>query len=162
MLTVGQVIESISGTLPVGLDQTITDTVIDSRLAGNNALFIALPGEQHDGHEFVADAFERGARLAIIEHDIETDVPTLDIRRALPDIDLSVLQPPLCLRVKSSLRTLQQLARYWRAKFELRVIGITGSVGKSTTKELVADVLELRKRRDDVQRLVDGVQLPSD
>jgi UDP-N-acetylmuramoyl-tripeptide--D-alanyl-D-alanine ligase len=144
MLTIGQVIESICGTQPVGLDHTITDTVIDSRLVKRGALFIALPGEQHDGHEFVADAFERGAQLAIIEHDVETDAPTLDIRRALPEIDLSVLQPPLCLRVESSLRALQQLARYWRAKFDLRVIGITGSVGKSTTKELVADVLSRR------------------
>ncbi|MFN2148773.1 MAG: UDP-N-acetylmuramoyl-tripeptide--D-alanyl-D-alanine ligase [Anaerolineales bacterium] len=144
MLTIGQVIESICGTQPVGLDHTITDTVIDSRLVKRGALFIALPGEQHDGHEFVADAFERGAQLAIIEHDVETDAPTLDIRRALPEIDLSVLQTPLCLRVESSLRALQQLARYWRAKFDLRVIGITGSVGKSTTKELVADVLSRR------------------
>ncbi|MFN2274749.1 MAG: Mur ligase domain-containing protein, partial [Anaerolineales bacterium] len=119
MLTIGQVIESICGTQPVGLDHTITDTVIDSRLVKRGALFIALPGEQHDGHEFVADAFERGAQLAIIEHDVETDAPTLDIRRALPEIDLSVLQTPLCLRVESSLRALQQLARYWRAKFYL-------------------------------------------
>jgi UDP-N-acetylmuramoyl-tripeptide--D-alanyl-D-alanine ligase len=144
MLTVGQVIESISGTLPVGLDQAITDTVIDSRLVTEGALFVALPGEQRDGHEFVADAFERGARLAIVARDIETDASTLDIRRELPEVDLSVLHLPLVLRVDDSLLALQQLARFWRAKFELRVIGISGSVGKSTTKELVADVLSRR------------------
>ncbi|MEJ2011999.1 MAG: UDP-N-acetylmuramoyl-tripeptide--D-alanyl-D-alanine ligase [Anaerolineales bacterium] len=144
MLTVGQVVESITGTMPAGLEQPISGTVIDSRLAQKRALFVALPGEQYDGHEFVADAFERGAILAIIDHDIELDVPMLDIRRSLPEIDLSVLQPPLCLRVKDSLRALQQLARYWRAKFDIKVIGITGSVGKSTTKELVADVLSRR------------------
>jgi UDP-N-acetylmuramoyl-tripeptide--D-alanyl-D-alanine ligase len=144
MLTVGPVVESITGTMPAGLEQPISGTVIDSRLAQKRALFVALPGEQYDGHEFVADAFERGAILAIIDHDIELDVPMLDIRRSLPEIDLSVLQPPLCLRVKDSLRALQQLARYWRAKFDIKVIGITGSVGKSTTKELVADVLSRR------------------
>jgi len=144
MLTVGQVVESITGTLPAGLGQSITGTVIDSRHAGEGSLFVALPGEQRDGHEFVADAFERGAILAIIDQDLTIDAPTLDIRRALPEIDLSVLKLPLCLRVESSLRGLQQLAGYWRDKFELRVIGITGSVGKSTTKELVADVLGQR------------------
>jgi UDP-N-acetylmuramoyl-tripeptide--D-alanyl-D-alanine ligase len=144
MLTVGQVIESICGTRPVGLDHVITDTVIDSRLATEGVLFVALPGEQHDGHELVADAFERGALLAIVEHEVEVEAPTLDIRRSLPEIDLSVLEPPLCLRVNNSLHGLQQLARYWRAQFDLRVIGITGSVGKSTTKELVADVLSRR------------------
>jgi UDP-N-acetylmuramoyl-tripeptide--D-alanyl-D-alanine ligase len=144
MLTVGQVVESIIGTMPAGLDQPISGTVIDSRLVKKGALFVALPGEQFDGHQFVADAFERGAVLAIIDQDIEIEAPTLDIRRSLPEVDLSVLRPPLCLRVQDSLRALQQLARFWRAKFELRVIGITGSVGKSTTKELVADVLSRR------------------
>ncbi|MGD2058713.1 MAG: UDP-N-acetylmuramoyl-tripeptide--D-alanyl-D-alanine ligase, partial [Anaerolineales bacterium] len=48
---------------------------------------------------------------------------------------------PICLRVESSLKALQTVAKHWRAKFDLRVIGITGSVGKSTTKELAADVL---------------------
>ena len=51
---------------------------------------------------------------------------------------------PLCLRVDDSLLALQQVARFWRRKLDLKVIGITGSVGKSTTKELVAEVLSQR------------------
>ncbi|MGB3400915.1 MAG: Mur ligase family protein, partial [Candidatus Deferrimicrobiaceae bacterium] len=144
MLTIGQVVESIVGIQPVGLEQVISDTVIDSRLAREGSLFVALPGESVDGHDYVQDAFQRGAVLAIIQHDITAQATVLDIRRALPEIDLGVLPPPICLRVEDSLSALQQLARFWRARFDLRVIGITGSVGKSTTKELIADVLSRR------------------
>jgi UDP-N-acetylmuramoyl-tripeptide--D-alanyl-D-alanine ligase len=62
---------------------------------------------------------------------------------ALPREDLV---PPLCLRVDNTIAALQQIARYWRRKLDLRVVGITGSVGKSTTKELVAEVLSTRYR----------------
>jgi UDP-N-acetylmuramoyl-tripeptide--D-alanyl-D-alanine ligase len=144
MLTIGMVVESIVGTQPVGLEQEIANTVIDSRLSVDGSLFVALHGEAGDGHDHVGDAFERGAILALIDHEIQAQVVTLDIRRVLPEIDLSVLTPPICLRVEDSLAALQQLARYWRARFEVKVIGITGSVGKSTTKELIADVLSRR------------------
>ena len=53
---------------------------------------------------------------------------------------------PFCLRVENTLAALQQIARFWRRKLDLRVIGITGSVGKSTTKELIAEVLSQRYR----------------
>ncbi len=56
------------------------------------------------------------------------------------------LSTPLCLRVDNTIVALQQIARFWRRKLDLRVIGITGSVGKSTTKEMVAEVLGTRYR----------------
>ena len=56
------------------------------------------------------------------------------------------LSTPLCLRVDNTVAALQQIARFWRRKLDLRVIGITGSVGKSTTKEMVAEVLGTRYR----------------
>jgi UDP-N-acetylmuramoyl-tripeptide--D-alanyl-D-alanine ligase len=53
---------------------------------------------------------------------------------------------PLCLRVDNTISALQQIARFWRRKLDLRVVGITGSVGKSTTKEMVGEVLGIRYR----------------
>jgi UDP-N-acetylmuramoyl-tripeptide--D-alanyl-D-alanine ligase len=53
---------------------------------------------------------------------------------------------PFCLRVENTVTALQQIARFWRRKLDLRVIGITGSVGKSTTKEMIAEVLGTRYR----------------
>jgi UDP-N-acetylmuramoyl-tripeptide--D-alanyl-D-alanine ligase len=76
-----------------------------------------------------------------VQRDISLDVPKLDLRDGmLLDQDL-VASTPLIILVKDSLTALQEVARFWRRKLDLRVIAITGSVGKSTTKEVVASVL---------------------
>ena len=109
-------------------------------------MFIALPGERVDGHDFVSKAFERGANLAIIHKDLSAEFPVLDLRAETDIQSLSAREKPLCLLVEDSLKALQKIAHYWRRKLNVRVIGITGSVGKSTTKELIAEVLEQRYR----------------
>jgi UDP-N-acetylmuramoyl-tripeptide--D-alanyl-D-alanine ligase len=146
MLTDADIIEALKGLRPEWADQVVTEAVVDSRLAVDGCLFVALPGEHHDGHNFVGQAFERGARLAFVQNDLSGRFPTLDLR------DDAILQAPqnpdapLCLLVDDSLLALQQVARFWRRKLNLKVVGITGSVGKSTTKELVAEVLSQRYR----------------
>lgn len=146
MLTLAHVIEALTGRKPTGARQVLTDAVIDSRLVIPGALFVALKGERTDGHDYVAAAFERGASAAIVERDLPAVGTTLDLRQPLTDEALLDLQPPISLRVESSLAALQTVARHWRGLLPARVIGITGSVGKSTTKELAADVLEMRYR----------------
>lgn len=143
-LTVGVLLEGLLGRPAHGLAQVIRGAAVDSRQVTPGSLFVALPGEHADGHQFVADAFQRGALLALIERPVELDVPVVDLRRAgdqLPDLEL-----PCALRVENALEALQAAARHWRSKLDLRVIGITGSVGKSTTKEVTADVLRRRYR----------------
>jgi UDP-N-acetylmuramoyl-tripeptide--D-alanyl-D-alanine ligase len=134
------------------LRQPITGAVADSRQAFAGVMFVALLGEQADGHDYIADAFQRGARLALIHEKKSYPWPVIDLG---DDFSLESLGEalrgmqagkPFCLRVTNSLEALQQLARYWRRKLNLRVIGITGSVGKSTTKEIIADVLSQRYR----------------
>lgn len=127
-------------------DQVISDAVIDSRLAIPSSLFIAIPGEQVDGHDFVRDAFGRGAVVALIDHEVDADLEVLDLRKAHSGNELESHSLPICLRVENTVQALQQTAKYWREQFELRVIGITGSVGKSTTKELTTEVLQTRFR----------------
>jgi len=117
--------------------------VIDSRLAEPGALFVALKGERTDGHDYVTDAFSRGAVAAIVERDVEHLGLTLDMTdpaRTLPPS----WWLPLVLKTDDSLQALQQVAAFWRRKHDVRVIGITGSVGKTTTKELAAAVLARR------------------
>jgi UDP-N-acetylmuramoyl-tripeptide--D-alanyl-D-alanine ligase len=144
MLTLADVIGAITGqTFPLGGGQPVTDVVIDSRLAIPGCLFVALQGERRHGHEFVPAAFGAGAVAAIVEDDLTIDCQHVDLRRAL-DPPPATLELPLCLRVDSSLKALQQMAAYWRDRHHPRVIGITGSVGKTTTKELVAAVLARR------------------
>jgi UDP-N-acetylmuramoyl-tripeptide--D-alanyl-D-alanine ligase len=141
MLSVKDIYEAITGRTTSGLEIAISDTVVDSRLVTPGALFIAMKGENVDGHDFIADAFERGAVAVMVEEDIPHDYAMLDLRGSGEETHPTELSHPICLRVENSLEALQTAAKYWRAKFDLRVIGITGSIGKSTTKELTADVL---------------------
>ena len=146
MLTLGHILKAINGQEMVAFDQVITDAAIDSRLVIPGSLFVALPGEKVDGHEYIGEAFGRGALIALIEREVPSEFTVIDLREAVPEQELKELVLPICLRVESSLDALQKIAKSWRETLDLRVIGITGSVGKSTTKELTAEVLGQRYR----------------
>lgn len=115
--------------------------VIDSRRAEEGALFIALKGENQDGHSFVGDAFQRGAVVALVEREVEVECDWLDIREEPVNWPSRRLGFPLCILTRGSLEALQRAAAYWRRRHDVRVVGVTGSVGKTTTKELIASVL---------------------
>jgi UDP-N-acetylmuramoyl-tripeptide--D-alanyl-D-alanine ligase len=151
MLILADIIEALTNTRPDWARQVITEAVIDSRQVIPGSLFVALPGERQDGHDFVAQAFERGAGLALIQKDLPGRFPVLDLRKDRTIPQQVTKEAQLCLRVDDTLAALQQVARFWRRSLSLkspglRVIGITGSVGKSTTKELVAEVLDQHYR----------------
>lgn len=146
MLTLADIVEANTHTRPSGAGLVVTEAVIDSRKVIPGALFIALPGERVDGHTFVGEAFEKGASLALVQQDLPEDYHCLDLRKEVNPQALAGLEAPLCLRVEDCLQALQATAHFWRRKLDLRVIGITGSVGKSTTKELVAEVLNQHYR----------------
>ena len=147
MLTIADAIEAITGFRPQNTT-VITEAVIDSRQTIPGSLFVAIPGEKADGHNFIGEAFKRGASFALIQRDVDASFHTLDLR-AVPSADFFLtfdFATPFCLRVDNTVTALQQIARFWRRKLDLRVIGITGSVGKSTTKEMIAEVLGTRYR----------------
>lgn len=153
MLTLAHVIEALTGYQSAGGSQVITDVVIDSRLTIPGALFVALPGERTDGHRFVAAAFAKGASAAIVQREPAAAEPAaapqwrmLDLREPVTYAQLTDLELPVCLRVEDSLQAMQTLAAWWRSRLNLRIIGVTGSVGKTTTKELIAAVLGTRYR----------------
>jgi len=137
-----------------GTSRIITEACIDSRQAIPGALFVALPGQRVDGHDYVGEAFKRGADFALVQKDLGEQFPVIDLRAGvmtMMPMDTSgtatfslPAEGPFVLRVEDSLKALQQVARFWRRKLDVRVIGITGSVGKSTTKELIAEVLSQR------------------
>lgn len=147
MLTLADILEALTSVRPENAGAVITDGVIDSRLAIPGSLFVAIPGENTDGHDFLTDAFKRGASFALIQRDVDASITSLDLRAGLGVDATPTFDLPLLLRVDNTVSALQQIARFWRRKHpKLRVIGITGSVGKSTTKETVAEVLGLRYR----------------
>ena len=146
MITLDVVLEIITGIRPDWADQVIADVGIDSRTLIPGSMFVALEGESADGHDFVSEAFSNGASFALIDRDVDPELKVLDCRQGSEtDFDQEI-KAPFCLRVEDSLQTLQYVAREWRKRLDLRVIGITGSVGKSTTKELTATVLKQRYR----------------
>jgi UDP-N-acetylmuramoyl-tripeptide--D-alanyl-D-alanine ligase len=147
MLTFGLILEALTNKSFADLDQVITDAAIDSRLVIPGALFIAMPGESVDGHDFVQDALDRGAGVAMVQKPIEVSQgTTIDLRGGnIPEADAQILSP-IQLVVDDCLLALQEVARSWRKRLNARVIGITGSVGKSTTKEVTAEVLSQRYR----------------
>lgn len=151
MLTLADVIETLTGHRLEMIETVINEAAVDSRQVIPGSMFVALPGERTDGHLFIDEAFKNGASLAIVQQDMSARFPTIDLR-GKPNL-LEVTLPsnvmrgaPFCLRVANSLQALQDIARNYRRKMNVRVIGITGSVGKSTTKELVAEVLSQRYR----------------
>ncbi len=148
MLTLADAIEAITRNTvrPANATAVITEAAIDSRLVIPGSLFVAIPGEQVDGHDFIAEAFKKGASFALTQKDMPASMRTLDLRNGLSEDATLDLSLPLCLRVDNTVSALQQIARFWRRKLNLRVVGITGSVGKSTTKEMVAEVLGIRYR----------------
>lgn len=146
MLTLGTILEALTGRPYPQATQVITDASIDSRLAIPGSLFVAIPGERVDGHSYVLDAIAKGAVIALTEKEICSDLPLLDLRSASEEQIANSIAMPLIMRVENTISALQQIAGHWRQQLNLRVIGITGSIGKSTTKELVADVLGQRYR----------------
>jgi UDP-N-acetylmuramoyl-tripeptide--D-alanyl-D-alanine ligase len=139
----------------VGIYYSFSQAVIDSRQAVPSSLFIAIPGEHVDGHAFLDDAFSHGAIMALIQRDVNRDHDgeeriILDLRPPTRSdslqelIDTLPVGKPVCLRVENTVSALQKLATYWMRKLNLVVIGVTGSVGKSSTKEIIGQVLSRR------------------
>jgi UDP-N-acetylmuramoyl-tripeptide--D-alanyl-D-alanine ligase len=129
-LTLAQVLAGTGGVLTANHarseKQVLSGVSIDSRMIRPGELFVAIQGPRFDGHDFVAHAARRGAAAALVHH--EADAPA-----GLP-----------LVRVEDTTRALGALAHHVRGKATAPVVGITGSVGKTTTKDMAAALLETR------------------
>ena len=144
MLTLADILNALVDQRLAWANHVITDAVVDSRQIIPGALFVAMPGESADGHDYVGNAFDQGASIALVQRDLPKDITVLDLRSNQIAELKSIPEIPIALRVENTLLALQSVASFWRRQLDIRIIGITGSVGKSTTKELVATVLEQR------------------
>lgn len=115
----------------------IRGAAVDSRLVTPGRLFVALPGERTDGHRFLDEALGRGAAGLLVRRDWRLDPPTLRAAEAVGATICAVADP---------LRGLHAVAAAWRRRFEPLVVGVTGSIAKTSTKEAVAAVLARRFR----------------
>jgi UDP-N-acetylmuramoyl-tripeptide--D-alanyl-D-alanine ligase len=147
MLTLADVSEALSGQrLETWHTFQISTFCVDSRKCSPGSLFVALQGEQLDGHLYIADAMARGAQYVLAEPRARaaaagSGATFITMSDPLPE---SLPARPIILIVPQSLAALQQLAAWWRRKFNMRVVGVTGSIGKTITKETIAAVLAER------------------
>jgi UDP-N-acetylmuramoyl-tripeptide--D-alanyl-D-alanine ligase len=126
-MTIRELVEAVHGR-PLGewdnWEDSITQVEIDSRTISEGALFIPLIGEHFDGHAYINAALEQGAAGCLTARERESYLPG-----------------KFYIKVDSTQNALRDLARYYKRKFHIPFVGITGSVGKTTTKDMVAAVL---------------------
>ena len=113
--------KSFLGITTKNADALVLGIATDTRTIEPGEIFVALVGDNFDGHNFIDTAIERGAIALVVDRQLQADIPQFV--------------------VKNTLEAYQQIAKWWRDRFDIPVIGITGSVGKTSTKELIAAVL---------------------
>src|ERR1051325_2694687 len=116
---------AIGATCTQSLERLVTAVCTDTRDNAAGSLFFALRGENSDGHGYVRQAFQQGAIAAVVDRQI---ADAAGVQLVVPD----------------TLTALGDLAGYYRNEFDIPVIGVTGSVGKTSTKEMISAVLAPR------------------
>lgn len=142
-LTLAQIAEACGGTLIGGneaKEYTVTGVEIDSRRVKAGDLFVAIPGEKVDGHKFIPDVLKKGA-YALSQQSLDVD--------------------GAYILVEDTVTAMKRLARFYRNTLDIKVVGITGSVGKTSTKEMIASVLGTKFRVHKTQgNFNNGIGLP--
>jgi len=130
-IKIKDVIENLKGEIVFGKENDeIIDVSTDTRTIKEGDTFIALKGENNNGNEYLEKAFEKGAKIAIVD---EICIGENEIGKYKKDRTL--------IKVKNGRKALIELARYKRSLYDIPVVAITGSVGKTSTKDAIAGVL---------------------
>ena len=119
MMQLQTIAKAIGATL-LGNNVSVQGVTTDSRKKCQGDLFVALRGERFDAHDHVGQAEENGAVAALLEREVQTKLPVL--------------------LVDNSMASLGRTAKWWRQQFDIPVIGITGSVGKTTVKQMAGSI----------------------
>lgn len=117
--------KAINGTVQTAVSQVYQGVSTDTRKSNANLIFFALKGENFDAHDFLQQAKDSGASALVVQTDVQ-----------IPGVTV--------LRVQDTLRALQEFSHYWRHKMKAKIIGITGTNGKTTTKDFSATLISSR------------------
>ena len=130
-LSADELVRLTGGRLLARSERPVRGGAVDSRLVEPGNVFVALPGERTDGHRFLPDAAARGAAALLVTR---------------PPEDLAALGDVTVIRVADALAALHAVATGWRTRFDPLVVGVTGSIAKTSAKEAIATVLGTRLR----------------
>ncbi len=139
-LTIAEIASACRGQLfcaPAAVNTQVTGVVLDSRKVTEGGVFVATVGERVDGHKFIGDVYAKGASLVICEKTPEC----VEAEQGVTKADWKNY-----LLVADCFQALKEIAEYYRSKLTIPVVGITGSVGKTSTKEFIAGVLSEQYR----------------
>ncbi|MGB2770577.1 MAG: UDP-N-acetylmuramoyl-tripeptide--D-alanyl-D-alanine ligase [Candidatus Zixiibacteriota bacterium] len=134
-ITLNELVKVVDGQILLGPsagDQVIRGISIDSRNINKGSLFVAIPGERFDGHQFIRQAVDKGARAVIMSKD----------KREAAGQD--VLKKAAVWLVEDTKKALRDTASWYRGKFDIPTVAVTGTNGKTTTKDMIAEVLSSR------------------
>ena len=135
---VEQLVAAVGGKLLTGSgNRLIKDVIIDSREKAEDSLFVPIIGEKTDGHKYVAGALASGAKTLFMQKESAYKEEILSLAK---DAGACVVA------VEDTVSALQNFAAWYRNQFDIQVVGITGSVGKTTTKEMISAALETEKK----------------
>ncbi len=147
-MNLADLIEGIAGTrpaLPYLTAQEVSSVVVDSRAVAPGGVFFAEYSGTRDGHQFVPDALQRGAAAVVVEGRAGSAIENMTrVENGAILTPLNAGMTPVAIVVDNTLEALQRVAAWWRTKMPVKAIGITGSVGKTTSKEIMAAVLSQR------------------
>ena len=121
-LQLAEIAQAMQGRL-IGNDVEINGLSIDTRTLAAGQFYVALRGRNFDGHSFIDKAIDAGAAALLVEHESATSIPQIV--------------------VKDSHLALAELAGFWRKQLAVTVVGVTGSNGKTTVKEMIAAILSV-------------------
>ncbi len=119
-IRLSEIVKAVNGSYGYDADMMIDNISTDTRTINEGSVFLALKGARFDGHDFAAKAMELGAQAVITERAVEG---------------------ARCIIVDSTAKALLDLAGYYRDRFDIHLVGVTGSVGKTTTKDMIALVV---------------------
>ena len=121
-LSLVEIAQAVDGKLNIDTNETVDNVCIDTRKITKGCLYVAIKGEKFDGHDFIEKAFKLGAKAVISHKEIKTDKPVV--------------------YVKDTRLAFGALSAYYRSLFSVFLVGVTGSVGKTSTKEMIYTVMK--------------------
>ncbi|MGN1134573.1 MAG: UDP-N-acetylmuramoyl-tripeptide--D-alanyl-D-alanine ligase, partial [Oscillospiraceae bacterium] len=119
-MNLAEIVAAVDGSFGYPANAEISNISTDTRTISQGSVFVAIKGEKNDGHNYARKAMELGAEAVITDH---------------------IVEGAKCIVVDSTRKALLDLASYYRSRFDIPVVGVTGSVGKTTTKDMIACVL---------------------